>query len=91
MDAMQVDTDHGAYDALPSRPEDGTPASAVLSVFGEDGALAGYVASIAGGRFAAVVPHLVSGCWQAIGETATAAGAVSAVAAHDKGITAPPA
>jgi hypothetical protein len=79
MVSMAVDTDHGAYDALPVRVEDGAPGGAVLSVFCEGGALVGFVASLACGRFGAVVagPH---GGWSLVAECATAAGAVNVVA-----------
>jgi hypothetical protein len=81
--ALQVDTDHGAYDALPTREEDYGVAGAILTVFCEDGHCAGYVVPV---EMETVYYLATDAAGEIIGPVyETEAGAVNAVAARDSG------
>jgi hypothetical protein len=77
--ALQIDTDHGAYDAQEYRDCDEGPARAVLTVWRDGGSVAGYVSQ--------PWPTVYAACREdgrEIGQTATPEGAVSLVADRDR-------
>ena len=81
--SITADTDHGVYDALPTRESDDAPAGSVLTVFRDGGSVAGYVMGREG-HYAAV---LATDCGNRLitCTAATLAGAVSMVADRDRG------
>jgi len=79
---LQIDTDHGAYDALPYRESDGGPDGAVLTVLRDGGSIAGYAVCPYGDQFAA---RMADGCQVGRISYATPEGAAAAVAERDLG------
>jgi hypothetical protein len=79
---MDIDTDHGYYQALPYRDGEDGPDGAVLTVFRDGGSIAGYVAGQDAGQAATWAAF--DGRLTVVGERHTIEGAAAAVAEADR-------